>query len=240
MPSTIAERASVAAVAAAVLTAGPPRANAAAVDELIAKIKDKDDDVRGEAWLNGAPAVGAPAVKPLAGVMADADFEAARAAKRGLWRITRNVGRPDADAEKKAVVAELIPLLRDDRPANVKRELMWMVSELAGDEAVEPMAALLKDKDLREDARMVLQRLPGDKSLAALRAGLDTVPADFKPNIAESLRARGLEISGVPDQKLVPLRLTTVKPLGEAAAKGAKEAPKSPKSNRPSRKGKAK
>jgi hypothetical protein len=226
------ETASVALAAAAVVAAGPAMAAGAAVDDLIAKIKDKDDTVRGEAWLNGAPAAGAPAVKPLAAVMADPEFEVARAAKRGLWRITRNVGRPGADADKKAVVAELLPLLADERPANVKRELMWMVSELAGDEAVEPVAALLKDKELREDARMVLQRLPGEKSIAALKAGLAAAPEDFKINIAESLRARRVDVFGLPGQSLVPTRKTDLKPLTEAAAK---EAPK----DRPKREGKS-
>ena len=61
-------------------------ANAAeseAVDELIAKIKDKSDKVRAEAWLN-AGEVGASAVKPLATVMRDKELEVARAAMGGL------------------------------------------------------------------------------------------------------------------------------------------------------------
>ena len=180
---------------------------------LISKIKDKDERVRTEGWL-GAGAVGAPAVKPLATVMTDGDLEIARAAKRGLWRIVRHVGRPGADDEKKAVVAELIALLGGDQPAPVRREVLWMLSEIGGDESVPSVAALLTDKDLREDARMALQRIPGGASLAALKSALASAGDDFKPNLAQSLRQRGQTVAGIPCQKLTPTKKTAVKPVG--------------------------
>ena len=181
-----------------------------AVTDLIAKIRDKDPKVRAEVRDN-AGKVGAPAVKLLAEVMTDPDFEVAREAERALWKIVRYAGRPKADGERKAVVAELIPLLGDSRPVRVKREAMWMLSEIAGDEAVAPVSAQLSDKELREDARMVLERLPGEKSLAALQTALKTVPEEFRINVAESLRARGVKGLGLPSQKLVPTRKTNVK-----------------------------
>src|SRR4051794_24222475 len=72
-------------VAAAVLSA--KRISAAEtpqIDELIAKIKDHDDQVRGPAWQSAGP-VGAAGVKALADVMTEADLEVARAAKRAIW-----------------------------------------------------------------------------------------------------------------------------------------------------------
>jgi len=181
---------------------------------LITKIKDQDDKVRTEAWL-GAGEVGAPAVKPLAAVMTDSDMEVARAAKRGLWRIVHHVGRPGADDEEKAVVAELIALLAgDDQPASVRREVLWMLSEIGGDEVVPHSVALLTDKDLREDARMALQRIPGGASVAALKSALTSAADDFKPNLAQSLRQRGQTVAGIPCQKLTPTKKTTVKPVG--------------------------
>ena len=186
-------------------------------EELIAQIKDKDDKVRAAAWIK-ADEVGAPAVKPLASAMTDGDFEVARAAKRGLWKIIRRAGRPGADEEKKAVVKELIPLTKDGQAVPVRRETMWMVSELAGDEAVAPVAAALTDKELREDARMVLERLPGDKSLAALKAGFEAAPEEFKPNMAHSLRVRGVPVSGYPSARMTANRKTTVEPLKEGEA----------------------
>ena len=155
----------------------------------------------------------AAAVKSLAAAMSDKEHEVARAGKRGLWKIVRHAGRPRARSEKKAVVALLIELLRDDQPVSVRREVLWMLSEIGGRESIEPIAAMLSNKELREDARMVLQRIPGKKSLAALKAGLKAAPDDFKLNIAQSLRQRGVKVPGLPCVKLVPTKKTSVKPI---------------------------
>ena len=202
----------VAATAVFAGTAGAARSKKAAVDKLIAGIRDDDDKVRAEAWL-GAGKAGAAAVKPLAEVMTDKEFEIARAAKRGLWKIVRHVGRPKSGNKKNAVVNNLIELLSDQTPDSVRREVLWMLSEIGGRKAVEPIAALLSNKDLREDARMVLQRIPTRGALAALKAGFEAAPEDFKLNIAQSLRQRGAKVSGYPCVKLVPTKKTNVKPL---------------------------
>ena len=179
-------------------------------NELIAKIKSADESARAGAWLH-AESVGAPAVKPLAGVLADKDIEGSRAAKRALWRIVRHAGRPGADGERNAVVLELVAVLGDHKTDVVQREVIWMLSEIGGDESVAPIARLLVDADLREDARMSLQRIPGDTSIAALRAALAAAPDDFRPNLAQSLRARGVDVLGIPCRKLVPTKRTEVK-----------------------------
>jgi len=181
---------------------------AASVDDLIAKIKSQDDNVRGPAWQGAGPC-GATAVKPLAAVMTDADFEIARSAKRALYKIVRHAGRPGAAKEAKAVATELIALLPGS-PTVVRREALWMLSEIGGDEAVAPMAALLSDKELREDARCALMRLPGRKVTAALKTAFASAPEEFKFALAESLRQHGEKAKGYPSQKLVPTRQTSV------------------------------
>jgi len=198
--------------AAGVMAEMANAAESEAVNKLIARIKDKSDKVRAEAWLS-AGKVGAPAVKPLAAVMTDKELEVARAAKRGLWKIVRYVGRPGAGDEKNAVAAELIALLSGNQPTPVRREVLWMLSEIGQDKSVEAIAALLSNRELREDARMVLQRIPGRRSIAALRAGLKAASRDFKINIAQSLRQRGVRVRGLPCVKLVPTKKTNVKPV---------------------------
>jgi len=194
--------------AATALAKASHAAQPASVDELLAKIKSQDDNVRGPAWQGAGPC-GAPAVKPLAAVMTDADFEIARSAKRALYKIVRHAGRPSATKEAKAVAAELIALLPSS-PTVVRREALWMLSEIGGDEAVAPMATLLSDKEVREDARCALMRLPGRKATAALKSAFASAPEEFKFALAESLRQRGEKVKGYPSQKLVPTRQTTV------------------------------
>ncbi len=192
-----------------------PAAEVTSVDDLVQKIKSTDDKVRGPAWQS-ADKLGAKAVKPLTEIMAASDdMEVARAAKRGLWRIVRHAGRPDAEAERKAAQDALIPSLTSG-PVAVKREVLWMLSEIGDANAVEPMAALLSDAELREDARQSLQRIPLAESLAALKKAFASAPEEFKFHLAHSLRARGENVSGYTSKRLTPTRQTTVKPLTSA------------------------
>jgi hypothetical protein len=137
--------------------------------------------------------------------MANPDFEIARAAKRALWQVVHYAGRPGAGAEATAVADALLPLLKT-APNAVRRELLWMLSEIAGESAVPGMAALLGDAELREDARCSLQRIPGTAAVAALKQALGSAPEEFKYALAESLRARGEKVDGYPSRKLVPTR----------------------------------
>jgi HEAT repeat protein len=190
--------------AAAVLLASTQAADAPAVPDLIARITSTNDAVRGPAWQGAGPS-GAPAVPELARVMANPDFEIARAAKRALWQVVHYAGRPGAGAEATAVADALLPLLKT-APNAVRRELLWMLSEIAGESAVPGMAALLGDAELREDARCSLQRIPGTAAVAALKQALGSAPEEFKYALAESLRARGEKVDGYPSRKLVPTR----------------------------------
>lgn len=180
---------------------------------LVAQIKGRDDTVRTQAWQR-AHTFGAEAVKPLAALLTDPNMEVARAAKRGLWNVVHVAGRPGAAAERKAVSRELTGLLLEG-PAAVRREALWMLSEIGGADEVEPIAALLSNPESREDARAVLERIPVKESLTALQAALATAPEEFRPALANSLRVRGVNVAGYPSQKLVPTRsaLPTAKPL---------------------------
>jgi len=85
-----------------------------------------------------------------------------------------------------------------------------MLSEIGSDESVKPLAALLQKPQLREDARMALERIDVEAALAALQAALTTAPEDFRPNLAQSLRRRGVNVPGVPSARLVPTKQTSV------------------------------
>jgi len=183
-----------------------------AVADLIAKMKASNAEVRTKAWL-GAGEVGWPAVTPLAEVMTDANLEVARAAKRALWKIVRHAGRPGADQERQSVAVHVSSLLAGDKPVAVRREALWMLSEIGEKGLIKPIAGLLKNNELREDARMVLERIGDKGSLAALKDGFETAPEEFKPNIAQSLRKHGKKVRGYECVKLVPTKQTAVKAL---------------------------
>ena len=88
----------------------------------------------------------------------------------------------------------------------------FIFSEIAtADEATQSLAALLKNAELREDARMALERIEGEATLAALESALANAPDDFRPNLPQSLRNRGVNITGIPSGRLVPTKKTKVK-----------------------------
>ena len=183
----------------------------AEIQGLIERIRSPDETVSGAAWQSAGP-YGAAAVEPLAALMADEDFELARKAKRALYRVVRHVGHPAAARERKAVERQLI-LLLGSSPSRVRREVVWMLSEIGSARAIGPMAALLADKELREDARCALTRHPAPGAVTALKSAFANASGDFKYALAESLRQRGEKVEGYPSRKLVPTAPTNVAPL---------------------------
>jgi HEAT repeat protein len=185
-------------------------ADAPAVGELIANIQSADDKVRGPAW-QGAGTAGAAAVQPLAALLTHPDFEVARSAKRALYKILRQAGRPGAKSEARAVEQELLALLTSDA-LQVRREVLWMLSEIGSDKAIAPMAVLLADAQAREDARCALMRFSSPKATAALKSAWAKAPEPFKFALAESLRQRGEKVNGYPSQRLIPTQPTSLSP----------------------------
>ncbi len=181
--------------------------------ELIENIQSSDDATRAAARDN-AGTVGAVAVAPLSKIAVDGEMEIARAANRALQNIVFHAGRPGADSEAHAVSAELFRLLGDTQPLQFRRDVLWMIWQIADENAVESVAPLLNHQELHEDARMALERLPGERATVALKAALKSADEAHKPGLAHSLRKRGVEVPGVPDLRLVPAKNTTVEPVG--------------------------
>jgi hypothetical protein len=145
--------------------------------------------------------------------MSSDDRELVLQSKRLLWNAVRHAGRPSGEAERSAIVAELVAALATNLPEMACREILWMLSEIGGDESVDAVAATLSHERLRDDARMALERIPGNKSLAALETGLAQAPEEFRANLAQSLRRRGVAVPGYPCQKLIPTKPTRVRAI---------------------------
>jgi len=141
------------------------------------------------------------------------DLETSRKAKREIREVVHFSGRPGAETERAAVEKSLLGFLGTGAPDTAKVDILWMLSAIASDESVSEIAKLLSEEGLREDARMTLERIPGEASLNALKEAFDKVPQDFKPNLVQSLRARGVEVDGYPCLKLEPTKQTQVQPI---------------------------
>ncbi|HUT95407.1 MAG TPA: hypothetical protein VMY37_38485 [Thermoguttaceae bacterium] len=189
------------------------------LDALLKGIKSDDPDVRTKAWL-AAGQIGAPALAPLAKIVAEGDLEVSRAAKRAMWKIVRTVGAPGRGDCKAAAETELIGLLGEGQPDSVRCEVLWMLSEIGGEktiDAIREIPDLLENKALREDARCCVERIPGQAAVDALAEGLEASEDEFQLALAQSLRARGVEVDQekYPCKKLVPTKETSVEPVAK-------------------------
>ncbi len=189
------------------------------LDALLKGIKSDDPDVRTKAWL-AAGQVGPSALGPLAKIVAEGELEVSRAAKRAMWKIVRTVGAPGEGDGKADAETELIDLLAEGTPDSVRREVLWMLSEIGGEktiDAIREIPDVLENKAIREDARCCVERIPGQAAVDALAEGLEASEDEFQLALAQSLRARGVEVDQekYPCQKLVPTKETSVKPVSQ-------------------------
>jgi HEAT repeat protein len=183
------------------------------VEELISSLASTNE-VTSTAALESAVEYGARAVRPLGFTMSSNDLEVSRKAKRALLGVIRHAARPGAAEELFAVEAKLIPLVgKNLLTLQTRRDLIWMLSEIGTARSVEPLAAVLQNKDLREDARCALTRLACPEAVAALKTAFSSADETFKFALAESLRFRGEKVVGYPSKKLIPTGVTTVQPL---------------------------
>jgi len=202
--------------AAAAAASFSTAARGESVARLLEDIQSQDPARRSAAWQSTHES-GAAVVVPLTGLLTHDEVEVVRAARRGLEHLVRHAGRPGAESERAAVEERLIGVLGAHPPVAVQRDVLWLLSEAGSELAVPRIAVLLADPELRDDARMALERIPGDDAVQALQAALQTAPEAFQPALAQSLHARGVPLPNVPNVKLVPEAQTSVQPVQAAS-----------------------
>lgn len=178
------------------------------LEEFVLGLRTAAEEPSAPPW-HGARQYGALAVKPIAELLTAPEIETARNAKRALYDIIRYSSRPGAGAQRHEIQAQLLTLLQHPQET-VRREALWMLSEIVDTQGVSGMAALLVVEGVREDARCALLRVPGKEAIAALRKAFESADEEFRYALADGLRARGVKVKGYPSRKLVPTRGTTL------------------------------
>lgn len=160
------------------------------------RIQSGDGQVRCAAWRSAGP-LGAAAVAPLADLMISPGKGVAKAAQEALKVVVHYAGRPGARAEARAVAAELLKVAASSRPYRVRAEALNGLGFIGDWRVVMGLARLLEDQEVREEARLALERIPGPAAWRALREALQTAPADFQPHLEQSLYNRDLKPENV-------------------------------------------
>lgn len=147
----------------------------------INQIKSTNVDVRfgaaRSAWQQGTDNI-----VPLADLMAADDAGVAKSAKMAAEAIVHRASRPNHADDAAKASAELLKVAADGkRLKRVRGQALEWLGFVATGSNVNDISELLTDADVREEARMALERIPGEESLAALQAaGLEQSVANRK------------------------------------------------------------
>ena len=163
----------------------------AALAAFLDKIKSTDNDTRIGAWQSAGP-MGASAIAPLAEIAAGTEKGPAKAATEAMQSIAHYSARHGSGPETHAVSAALLKVGASAKPRLVRSNAINLIGFTGDSTAIPGLMKLLADMEMREDARMALERIPGAASLNALKKAYAAGPADFKDNIQQSLHNRGL------------------------------------------------
>ena len=193
------------AAAAATLAAKGRAVGAEAEDKFLAGIRSDDEAANYAAWST-ADEVDASVIPALSELLNSKKPNVRKAADEALKRIVHsvgktidtrsmgaNAGRPDDPGQmdpRQQVVTYLRSILEGKRPTNEKTNALRHLSLLATSDDVREVAALIHDRDLREEAAFCLERIPGKASEEALLSALPSAADDFKPRILAALGHR--------------------------------------------------
>lgn len=175
-------------------------ADSPVVGSLLAHIRYGDTAARSAA-VKYAALTGTEALPALGRVYAGSDLAAGKAALEAMKKIAYNAGRPGADAEASAASGHLLALTGSEYPRRVRADALELLGIVGGGNEVSGIAALLDDKDVGEDARMALQRIPGKPAEDALKSAARGASAEKRAAIDLSLRQRKLKRADVGVKK---------------------------------------
>lgn len=162
-------------------------ANNAQVSELISSLQSPEKRWQAAA---GAASVGPDAIADLGRLMASDDPATAKAAGEALRKVVCAAAAPGSKDRAKAA-SGLEGLITSATPRQVRSDALLLMGQVGGDAQVPALIALLREPDVREDARMALERIPGKRATQALERELQQASPGYRPAIQQSLRARG-------------------------------------------------
>ena len=93
-------------------------------------------------------------------------------------------------AARKKLAGKLVAMLASDATVEAKQVACWQLSIVGSAAEVPALAKWVGDKDLGYQARLALERIPGDESAAAMRTALVTASGETRVGLINSLAAR--------------------------------------------------
>lgn len=188
----------------------------------LATMDNASATLRYPAWTT-AEKYGPSVIVPLGEKMEAADRSKSQDLKRAIERIVHQAGQPGADAERKAVAAELVKLLVPDRSAKVKNEILDLLGYIADESNLSTIEPLLADEAVRVEACRAIQRIPGRAATACLEQSLEKSQGDFTIALLGALGQRKDKSAGPALEKFMnqskgDLKLLSLEALAKSGA----------------------
>ncbi|MCP4638834.1 MAG: hypothetical protein GY851_00300 [bacterium] len=175
----------------AAMCALAPIAGAQDAPGVVERLSSGEPDVRNQAAADAA-ALGAEAVPPIGALVGSDTFYTSQAAERALANLTHHAARPSADAERTAVAGELVKLIADTYPDKTRREALRLLAFVGGEAQVAPVAALLMEQSIADEARLALDQIPGEAASKALLDTLYLAPPELRVLLFDTLVHRNV------------------------------------------------
>ena len=162
--------------------------------KFLSAMRSADVNERYAAWQSAGP-FGADVINVLAELASSDDKGIALSATGAMDKIAHYAARPGAKIEAEKVTRELLKVASSTHPRMVRANAIQLTGFIGDNLAVGGLARLMKDKEVREDARLALELIPGNLAETALKelakAAAETKEG-FEANLRQSLSNRNL------------------------------------------------
>ncbi len=163
--------------------------------DFLARVGSKERDARFDAW-RAAGAESPDNLPELAKLAASENPSVARAGREAMTTMTHSVGKDEASPKRKEVAAQLTAIGTSDAyTIPIRTHALRLLSLVGGPDSGEPVAKLLKNADLREEAIFCLERIPGKESEGAMMTALSQVPPEFRARVMAALGHRRVALA---------------------------------------------
>ena len=174
--------------------------------KFLAMMRSADAAERYIGWQSAGP-YGADVINVLAELAASSDKGVALSATGAMEKIAHYAGRPGAKIEAEKATREFLKVANSAHPRMVRANAINLIGMIGDNRAIGGLVRLMKDMELREDARLALERIPGNLAETALKElakAADETKEEFGSNLKQSLYSRNLQAKTVgllPTQK---------------------------------------
>lgn len=136
-----------------------------------------------------------PNVAELANKISSTNVTESAQALESLRVAVYQVTSPRAETARKALTLELLKLADVNHTMQVRREALLLISIIGGADAVPAIAKLLVDQEVRNEARMALERIGGFEGSRAIADEMHKSTGDFKHSLLYSLGQIGNNVA---------------------------------------------